>query len=110
LASIPRSKNELASIDYDKIAYHKVQYLPPLYNGNVSFELQPNGVFASTSKNTMDGMDKQFFGHTWCRTITSNIYNSQGFFFRKSFYISQLVCNNQNCDFSSRLSKQNKTE
>ena len=31
LASIPGSRNKLASIDYDKIAYHKVQYLPPMY-------------------------------------------------------------------------------
>jgi hypothetical protein len=29
LASFPRSRNKLASIDYDKISYHKVQYLPP---------------------------------------------------------------------------------
>jgi hypothetical protein len=64
LASFPRSKKNLASIDYDKIAYHKVQYLPPSYNGDVIFELPPNHVFASTSKNTMDSMDKRFNGHT----------------------------------------------
>jgi hypothetical protein len=29
LASFPGSRNELAFIDYNKIAYHKVQYLPP---------------------------------------------------------------------------------
>jgi hypothetical protein len=84
LASIPGSRNELASIDYDKIAYHKVQYLPPSFNGDVIFELPPSRVSASTSKNTMDGMDKQFDGHTWCRTITSNIHSSQGLTFRKS--------------------------
>jgi hypothetical protein len=39
LASIPGSKNELALVDYDKIAYHKVQYLPPSYNVDVIFEL-----------------------------------------------------------------------
>ena len=35
MASFPRSRNELASIDCDKIAYHKLQYLPPSYNGDV---------------------------------------------------------------------------
>jgi hypothetical protein len=110
LASVPRSRNKLVSIDYDKIAYHKVQYLPPSYNGDVIFELPPSRVSASTSKNTIDGMDKRFDGHTWCRTITSNIHNSQGLIFRKSLCIGQLFCNNQNCDFFFRSSKRNETE
>jgi hypothetical protein len=87
-----------------------VKYLPPSYNSNVIFELPQSHVFASASKNTMDGMDKRFDGHTWCRTITSNIHNNQGLTFRKSLYVGQLVCNNQNCDFLSRLSKRNETE
>jgi hypothetical protein len=64
LASFPRSRNELATLDYDKIPYHKVQYLSPLYDGDVIFELPPSFVSTSTSKNTMDGMDKRFDGHT----------------------------------------------
>ena len=51
LASFLGSRNKLASIDYDKIIYYKVQYLPPLYNGDVIFELPPSHVSASTSKN-----------------------------------------------------------
>jgi hypothetical protein len=110
LASISRSRNKLASIDYDKIAYHKVQYLSPSYNGDVIFDLPPSHVFASTSKNTMDCMDKRFDGHTWCHTITSNIHNSHNLTFRKSSYIGQLVCNNQICDFMFRSSKRNEIE
>jgi hypothetical protein len=87
MASFPRSRNKLASIDYDKIAYHKVQYLPPSFNGNVIFELPPSHVSVSTSKIAMDGMDKRLDGHTWCRTITSNIHNNQGLTFRKSLYV-----------------------
>jgi hypothetical protein len=87
LASFPGSRNEVASINYNKIAYHKVQYLPPLYNGDVIFELPPSRVSASTSKNAMDSMDKRFDGHTWCHTITSNIHNNQGLTFRKSLYV-----------------------
>jgi hypothetical protein len=64
LASFPGSRNELATLDYDKIPYHKVQYLPPSYDGDIIFELPPSCISASTSKNTMDGMDKRFDGHT----------------------------------------------
>jgi hypothetical protein len=110
LASIPGSRNELALVDYDKIAYHKVQYLPSSYNGDVIFELPPSRVSASSSENAMDDMDKQFDGHTWCYTITSNIHNSEGLTFRKSSCTSQLVCNNQSCDFLTRTSKWNETE
>ena len=55
-------------------------------------------------------MDKQFDGHTWCYTITSNIHNSQGLTFRMSLYIGQLVCDNKSCDFFARSSKRNETE
>jgi hypothetical protein len=58
LASFPGSRNELAILDYNKIPYQKVQYLPPSYDGDVIFELPPSSVSASTSKNTMDSMDK----------------------------------------------------
>jgi hypothetical protein len=49
LASFPGSRNELASLDYDKIPYHKEQYLPPSYDGDVIFELLQSCVSASTS-------------------------------------------------------------
>jgi hypothetical protein len=110
LASFPGSRNELASINYDKITYYKVQYLPPSYNGNVIFGLPPSCISASTSKNAMDDMDKRFDGHTWCRTITSNNHNSQGLTFGKSLCVGQLVCNNKSCDFFARSSKRNETE
>jgi hypothetical protein len=110
LASIPRSKNKLASIDYDKIIYYKVQYLPPSYNRDVLFELPPSCIFDSISKNTMDGMDKQFNGNIWCHTISFNMYNSQGLIFRKSSCVGQLVYKNQSCDFFSRSSEWNETE
>jgi hypothetical protein len=110
LASFPGSRNKLDSLDYDKVPYHKVQYLPPSYIGDIIFELLPSCVSASTSKNTMDSLDKRFDGHAWCRTITSNIHNSQGLAFRKSLYVGQLVCNNKSCDFFARSSKRNEIE
>jgi hypothetical protein len=87
-----------------------VQYLPPSYNGDVIFELPPSQVSTSTSKNAMDDMNKRLDGHTWCRTITSNIHNNRGLTFRKSSCVGQLVCNNKSCDFFARSSKLNDTE
>jgi hypothetical protein len=55
-------------------------------------------------------MDKRFNGHTWYRTITSNIHNIEGLTFRKSSCAGQLVCNNQSCDFFTKTSKRNETE
>ena len=110
LASFPKSKNKLASLNYDKVLYHKVQYVPSLYDGDIIFELPPSCISTFTSKNTMDSMDKRFDGHTWCRTITYNIHNSQGLTFRKSLCVGQLVCNNKNCDFFVGSSKRNETE
>jgi hypothetical protein len=110
LASFPGNRNELATFDYDKIPYHKAQYPPPSYDGDVIFELPPSCVSTSTSKNTMDGMDNQLNGHTWCRTITSNIHNNQGLTIRKSLCVGQLVYNNKSCDFFARSSKRNETE
>jgi hypothetical protein len=87
-----------------------MQYLPPSYNGYVIFELLPSQDSISTSKNAMDSMDKQLDGHTWCRTITSNIHNNQGLTFRKPLCVGQLVCNNKSCGFFARSSKSNETE
>jgi hypothetical protein len=58
----------------------------------------------------MDDMDKRLDGHTWCRTITSNIHNNQGLTFRKSLCVGQLVCINKSCDFFTRSSMRNETE
>ena len=110
LASFLGFENELATLDYDKIPYHNVQYLPPLHDGDVIFELLPSCVSTSTSKNIIDGMDRQFDGHTQCHTITSNIHNNQGLTFRKFLCVGQLVCNNKSCDFFVRSSKCNETE
>jgi hypothetical protein len=110
LASFLGSRNELPFLDYDKIPYHKVQYLPPSYNRDVIFELPPSQVSASTSKNAIDIMDKRLDGHTWCRTITSNIHNNQGLTFRKSLCVGQLVCNNKSCNFFARSSKRNEAK
>ena len=49
----------------------------------------------------MDGMWKQYDGHTWCKTMTSNISNDFGLSFRKSACTGHLQCPNEHCNFIS---------
>ena len=59
----------------------------------------------------MDGMGKQYNGHTWCKTMTTNIANNFGLKFRKSTCTGHLRCPNSSCEFVYRNSeKVNKTE
>jgi hypothetical protein len=82
LATRPGSKNILKSIDYDSVRHEKVEFLPPVFDGDVIFEFPPLGADAPHSHaRLMFGMDKRFDGHAWCRTKTSNITNDLGLTF-----------------------------
>ena len=50
----------------------------------------------------MDGMGKQYDGHTWCKTMTSNISNEFGLTFQKSACTGHLQCPNLDCDYIDR--------
>ena len=59
----------------------------------------------------MDEMGKQYDGHTWCKTMTTNIANDFGLKFCKSTCTSRLRCPNNSCEFLCRNSgKVNKTK
>ena len=111
LSSVPGSRTELAQIDFDRIEYHKVQFLPSQFDGDVVFELPPIcGRVHSSGARSMEGMDKRYDGHTWCRTTTSNIHNTFGLKFRRSTCVGHLRCDNEDCDYLARTSKKNETE
>jgi len=55
-------------------------------------------------------MNKQYDGHAWCQTMTSNIHNQDVLKFRKSSCAGHLVCTTLECDYFKRSSKHNKTE
>jgi hypothetical protein len=69
-----RSKSDLTNIDFDSIVIEDVKYLPSSFNGDVLFILPPvkTGIPDAYGK-AMDGMDKIYDGHAWCRTKTTNI-------------------------------------
>ena len=52
----------------------------------------------------MDGMDKQYDGHTWCNIMTINIANDYGLKFCKSTCTGHLRCPNNYCEFLCRNS------
>lgn len=55
LVTIRGSKNELKLVDFDKIRYEKVKYLPPMFDGEVVFKLPP-------SINVIDFIDQKTHG------------------------------------------------
>jgi hypothetical protein len=58
------SRNALKMLDYDNIKHLKVDYLLPIFNGDVVFEFSSIGSsFRSSNAKLMVGMDKQHDGH-----------------------------------------------
>ena len=93
------------------VKYGKVPFLPPVFDGDVIFELPPCGPSSSASEaKNLEGMDKRYDGHPWCKLMTTNIHNSDNLKFRKSYCVGHLVCENANCEYLKRASKRNETE
>jgi hypothetical protein len=78
-----------------------VKFLPPTFNGDVLFELPP--VDTSGPFHMMHGMDKRHDGHAWTKTVTSNIKSDMSLTFRTSTCIGHLRCENQDCEYTSRI-------
>jgi hypothetical protein len=58
------SRNALKKVDYDSVQHLKVDYLPPVFNGDVVFEFPSiRSLSASSQAGLMVGMDKQHDGH-----------------------------------------------
>jgi hypothetical protein len=58
------SRNALKKVDYDNVQHLKVNYLPPVFNGDVIFEFPLIGSLSTSSHaRLMVGMDKPHDGH-----------------------------------------------
>jgi hypothetical protein len=42
----------------------------------------------------MQGMDKKYDGHFWCKIKTTNIKNNDGLKFKRSSYVGHVFCQN----------------
>jgi hypothetical protein len=89
------SRNALKKVDYDNVQHLKVDYLPPVFNGDVVFEFRS---ICSSSTSFQAGfmvrMDKRHDGHVWTRTSISHIKNDMGLTFRSASCVGQLGCDN----------------
>ena len=111
LASMHRSQNELSTMDLSTMKHETVPFLPPVFNGDVIFELPPCGPSSSASGvRNLEGMDKRYDAHPWCKLVTTNIHNSDNLKFRKSYCAGHLVCENAHCEYLKRASKKNEIE
>jgi hypothetical protein len=59
------SGNTLKGLDYDVVKLLTMDFLPPVFNGDVVFELPPMGSSVGNSQaKLIVGMDKRHDGHT----------------------------------------------
>jgi hypothetical protein len=74
----PHVSFKLKSFDYNAITIEFVNCLPTKFNGDILFELllvcHPLG-----HSGQLQGMDKKYNGHDWCKLQTNNIKNAFGF-------------------------------
>jgi hypothetical protein len=84
-----QTSNEVWTLDYDNIPLWKVQFLSIIFYGDVLFELLP--IHSNIhNPSQMQGMDKKYDGHAWCKLFTMNIKKSFGFSFRKACCLGHL--------------------
>jgi hypothetical protein len=95
LCATKGSRIALKTLDYDNIKHSKVDYLPPVFNGDLVFEFPFIGSSSkSFNAKLMVGMDKQNDGHAWTRTNTFHIKNDMGLTFHTASYVGHLCCDN----------------
>jgi hypothetical protein len=94
-------RNVFKTLDFDTLDIQRVKFLPPTFNGDVLFEFPP--VDTSGPFHMMHGMDKRHDGHAWTKTVTSNIKSDMSLTFRTSTCIGHLHCENQDCEYTSRI-------
>jgi hypothetical protein len=94
-------RNVFKTLDFDTLDIQRVKFLPPTFNGDVLFELPP--IDTSGPFHMMHGMDKRHDGYAWTKTVTSNIKSDMSLTFRTSTCIGHLRCENQDCEYTSRI-------
>jgi hypothetical protein len=94
-------RNISKTLDFDTLDIQRVKFLPPTFNGDVLFELPP--VDTSGPFHMIHGMDKRHDGHAWTKIVTSNIKSDMSLTFRTSTCIGHLCCENQDCEYTSRI-------
>jgi hypothetical protein len=107
MSIVPHSSNKLKSLDYNKIKIQYVSFMPITFNDNIISELPP--IYLQTSHfGQMQGMDRKYDGHAWCKVKTSNIKNNFGLGFISNKCLGHLHCDNDSCEHFLHFFVQNK--
>lgn len=73
-------------------------FVPIKFNGDILFEVPP----LRNSKghvSQMQGMDRKYDGHVWCKVKKANIKNDFNHDFRKVWCLGHLQCHIDNCKY-----------
>ena len=98
-------------MDLGTLMHQQVEFLPPAYDEDAIFELPPcQPSSSSLAVKNLEGMDKRFDEHPWCKLVTTNIHNLDNLKFRKSFFAGHLICKNTECEYFTRASRKNEIE
>jgi hypothetical protein len=72
MSQIWHTSNKLKSLDYVTMRIEAINFLPMKFDGDVLFEL-PLACKPMRISKQMQGMDKEYDGHTWCKVEMTNI-------------------------------------
>jgi hypothetical protein len=98
------TRNVFKILDFDSLDIQRVQFLPPIFNGDVLFELPSVDTSnLQTNAKLMYGMDKHHDGHAWTKTAISHIKSDMSLTFRTSTCVGHLLCENQDCKYTTRI-------
>jgi hypothetical protein len=95
LSASKGSRNALKRLDYDTIKLLRMDFLPPVFNSDLVFELLPIGNPSMDSQvKLMVGMNKQHDRQALTKTITSHIKDDMSLTFCSSSFIGHFRCDN----------------
>jgi hypothetical protein len=87
----PHVASELREVNYNTLCIENVPYIPATFDGDVLFEL-PLVNNLDGHYGQMQGMDKKYDGHFWCKVKTTNIKNDFNLTFCNIKCLGHLEC------------------
>lgn len=83
--------SKLKSLNYNSIIIEFVNYLPMKFNGEILFEL-PLVCQSLGHSEQLQGMDRKYDNHVWCKLQTNNINNLFRLGFKTMKCLGHLCC------------------
>ncbi len=87
----PHASSKLKSFNYNAITIEFMNCLPTKFNGDILFEL-PAMCHPLGHSRQLQGMDRKYNGHVWCKLQTGNIKNLFGLGFKTIKCLGHFCC------------------